>query len=366
MNKATLASEIVPVQSLTDHHKIQSMIVSSDGQVIAALQNAPRHYYVPVVWNRLKNTVTTTEGLPGFESESTVTDYKSLTLWPTNEHLLMIGRYRQPREISVGSVEGYEPKQIFRNWRIGDTNYTFPFLNTVAALEISEFAIAGDKVHIAFQARQDLYLLYTYSSELEKITLSNPVSNWWHSSLVFSPNDKLLAWSPNGHTLLVDVESKEIVTDIYSINHSLEFHNKALAYYTPGIFDEQWAYAFSPTGEHLVTHNRGRIFIWTTNPFFILTSIAPPFPMRDSGGYVAHFTAAAYTPDGNILVTGQSDGSVCFWETLGYTLVAKRGSAHGGEVHTIKFTNSGNEIFTAGGSNIVIWSFNIAQTKRAG
>ena len=55
MNKTTSVSKITPAQTLTAHHEIGAMTISSDGRIITALQETPSSAgYVPIVWNRQK------------------------------------------------------------------------------------------------------------------------------------------------------------------------------------------------------------------------------------------------------------------------------------------------------------------------
>lgn len=131
--------------------------------------------------------------------------------------------------------------------------------------------------------------------------------------------------------------------DAFARAKEIKFPNIAMELYAAGIYNEQWPLAFSPDGLHLVTRdNSGRLFIWNTTPFDVHKNIVAP-------SETLKFTSAQYSPDGKLLVTGINDGTVAFWDTISYSFIEQKYNIHDGDVHTIKFSSDGSEMFTAGG-----------------
>jgi|GEM_PF-6747158 len=354
MSKSNYRITYTPINTITEEFLIWSLVVSPDGQVIACLGDSPYGglstiYAIPTVWYRKRNSKITTYELAGFESESVVSELPSLAFWPDQNHLLVIGRDRQPEEID------YKYEKVLRSWEIGSSNYSFPFLNTLASLDIGIdcFSINESKNLIAIHSDKDLFFLDTPTNKLEKIgNRYNSLScSRFRPTMLFSPDDKLFAFSPDGHMIIIDLDNNEII-DVFAKAKEIKFPNIAMERYAAGIYDEQWLLAFSPDGLHLVTRdNSGRLFIWNTSPFDIHKNIVAPFD-------TLKFTSAQYSPDSEVLVTGTNNGSVIFWDTTSYSLIGQQHNIHDGDVHTIKFSSDGNEMFTASGNKIVIWKKN--------
>ena len=350
MKKSDCSNIYNPISNISGSFLIWSMVVSQNGQIIACLMDSPYGglnylYAIPTVWDRKENTKITTCEMEAFESEDVFSEFPSLEFWPDQNHLLVIGRDRQPKNIV------YENEKALRNWEIGSDFYSFPFVDILASMKINIecFVINESKNFIAIQSDKGIFYINLLTHELKKVT-GNHISGSWLSfkpTMLFSPNNKFFAYS-DGHMVIVDLEDNETV-DTFVGAQNIVFPNTSMEQYIPGIYNEQWPLAFSPDGLHLVTRdNSGRLFIWNAAPFDIHKNINAP-----SGTQI--FTSAQYSPDGKVLAIGTNDGSITFWDTISYSFIGQENNIHDGAVHTIKFSNDCNEMFTAGGTKIIIW-----------
>ena len=79
-------------------------------------------------------------------------------------------------------------------------------------------------------------------------------------------------------------------------------------------------------------------------------------PLRLTGGHHGALTAAAFSPDGSLCVTGGEDRAVCLWQTVDGALRCRFPAEHGGPVTTLHFPRP-DCVISAGRDNTVrVWT----------
>lgn len=76
--------------------------------------------------------------------------------------------------------------------------------------------------------------------------------------------------------------------------------------------------------------------------------------------------APVYSPDGNLVATGNSDGKVRIWDTRSWQPVGQPLDGHNGSVAAVEFSSDGSRIISAGSDGTVrIWEVATGQPVRA-
>ncbi|WP_250280953.1 WD40 repeat domain-containing serine/threonine protein kinase [Frankia sp. CiP1_Cm_nod2] len=164
----------------------------------------------------------------------------------------------------------------------------------------------------------------------------------WVLSVVFSPNEQVLASSSRDGTVrLWDITDRA--------------HPRLLGRPLTGPTDGVTSVAFSPDGHTLAGGSWDRtIWLWD------VTDLAAPRPLAGPiAGHTDAVTAVAFSPDGKILASGSRDRTVRLWDVtdrsdprpLGEPLIS-----HSDAVVSVAFSPDGRALASAGYDNTVrLW-----------
>jgi WD40 repeat protein len=127
-------------------------------------------------------------------------------------------------------------------------------------------------------------------------------------TIAFNSDGKLLAAAGIGELVSVwDVATSELR---YSFHLALPPLTSANTFV--------WDVAFSPQGDFLVAAaNDGRLHLWRTEQGVALAESGHEYPFQTVDAHRRAVTCLAFSPDGNILVSGSLDASVRLWSIEG-------------------------------------------------
>jgi hypothetical protein len=165
------------------------------------------------------------------------------------------------------------------------------------------------------------------------------------SKIAFSPDGKTLASSGNGEISLWDVTTRSPIGEPFGLT-DLEYGNPP-------------ALIFSPDGNTLVTTGcatradgqclAGEITLWNLKTH-------PPTSQRMIG-HTNWVTAAAFSPDGKTLASGNSETPIVLWDVDTRQPIGQPLRSHGSSAGLV-FSPDGTILASASYSNVILWDVN--------
>lgn len=150
---------------------------------------------------------------------------------------------------------------------------------------------------------------------------------------------KRAVFSPDGKALLLQNISTDKLSLFTLDGGAMKWESSSTGYNA----------AFSPDGTRIVAFQGGKMAILDAATGGKLQSLEPAARQN--------FMAAAYSPDGKLLVTGGADYRLRFWRTTDLTEVHPP-SGHDGPVESVAFAPDGKQVVTGGRDGTVrFWSW---------
>lgn len=107
--------------------------------------------------------------------------------------------------------------------------------------------------------------------------------------------------------------------------------------------------AFSPDGDMMVTGGKnGEAFLWSAQTGQLITSLRP-----DTGTKIY---SVAFSADGALIAAGASNGSIYLWSAATGQLVGTAADPDGAEIDWVEFSPSGSTLAAAGSGYVYLWN----------
>lgn len=153
------------------------------------------------------------------------------------------------------------------------------------------------------------------------------------SNLVYSPNSK--------YFVSIDNSANVLLWDAVSLEHIPFPVTKSISYYEP---------AFNASGSELVlgSWNDGGLSVYNVDAVWKKSSTAERI-----GGYKRGVTRAAFSHDGEFVISGNADGTLGFWRTSGHSTLIDEVSGSDEQVTATAFTTDGRWLASGDASGAI-------------
>ncbi|BAZ40297.1 WD-repeat protein [Calothrix sp. NIES-4101] len=122
----------------------------------------------------------------------------------------------------------------------------------------------------------------------------------------------------------------------------------------PGIGVNGSLVTFSPDGKTIASLNDRTITLWSKEGKILKT-------LR---GALDRIFSISFSPDGNIIASGNRDGTITLWSKDGREIQTFKG--HNGEVTQVRFSEDGKTLASTGDGKISLWNFDLDDLVKKG
>jgi WD40 repeat protein len=121
--------------------------------------------------------------------------------------------------------------------------------------------------------------------------------------------------------------------------------------------DQVYSVAFSPDSKVIAGTSKNTVALWNAATGRKICTVG-----NSPDGHRSSINAIAFSPDGTILASGGTDGTIKLWSLQSFQLLHSLEKGHTGRINSISFSPSGRFLVTGGSDGLVnLWQVGVSQ-----